>query len=140
MQEYCVLLFVFFWGCKSLMSANSSWNNSRWTRNTLQMALGCSHSRKVGGKQQEFGVGNSVSPPSCPQGLRGILDYETARPNIEPVVLKGHQHPETGMGTVHQRGCTLLCFDPTVASTLISKVQTHTAESAILFGLKNEPH
>jgi len=89
------------------MAATSSWNNSRWTRNMLLMAFGCavscvvSHSRKVGGKQQEFGVGNLVSPQFCPQGLRGILDYETARANIKPVELKGHKHPKTGMATVH---------------------------------------
>lgn len=84
---------------KSLMAANSSRNSSRWTRNTSQMALGCtlptfllSHSRKVGRKQREFGFGD----------FKGLLDYEAARFNTEPVVLKGHERPETGPVSVHQ--------------------------------------
>lgn len=52
-------------------------------------------------------VENSVSPQSCPQGLWGVLDYDTARTNIKPIVQKGHQHAEMNMASVHQRDWTL---------------------------------
>lgn len=95
------------------MAAGSSWNNSRWTPNTLQMASGCSRRRKKVGRKNNRSLvwGIQFHPISaCPQGLRGILDYEAARSNIKPVVLKGHQHPETDVAAVHQTDRTCLFF------------------------------
>lgn len=49
---------------------------------------------------------NSASPQPCPRGLCRVLDYDTARTNIKPVVQKGHQHahglsPSEGLRPVH---------------------------------------
>lgn len=96
--------------CCVFSDINLSWLQTADGLVTLYKWLSAVHTQPRHKSSRKTGlwcVENLVSPQSCPQGLWGVLDYDTARTNIKPIVQKGHQHAEMNMASVHRRDWTL---------------------------------